>query len=87
MRTVPLDMSKSYYDIEENLPYVKGRVLITKNIILNGILQHRIYCGYSDFGPDNIENRIIKHTLYQLLMMRFEDKNLHMTNKTSASLI
>ena len=69
-------ISKTYYEIEENLPYLKGKVLITKNIILNQILQNRIYCNYSDFGPDTLENQIIKYTLYQLLEMRFGNKDL-----------
>lgn len=70
-------ISKSYYDVEENLPSVRGKILVTKNIIQSRMLQHRVYCNYSDFGPDNLENRIIKYTLYCLAGTRFEDPKLN----------
>jgi 5-methylcytosine-specific restriction enzyme subunit McrC len=70
-------ISKSYYDVEENLPSVRGKILVTKNIVQNRMLQHRVYCNYSDFGPDNLENRIIKYTLHCLAGTRFEDPKLN----------
>lgn len=74
-------ISKAYYEMEENLPYVKGKVLITKDIIINGMLHHRVYCNYSDYRPDNLENQIIKYTLFYLLRMEFERKDLYRTIK------
>lgn len=41
------------------------------------MLHHRIYCSYSDFGSDNLENRIIKYTLYRLARASFEDTKLN----------
>ncbi len=68
---------KSYHDKEENLPYIRGRIMLRENIINNLILKQRIFCKYSDFGPDNQENRIIKFALYRLSKMKLEDLNLH----------
>jgi 5-methylcytosine-specific restriction enzyme subunit McrC len=71
-------ISKTYYEKEENLPYVRGRIMLRENIVYNRILKQRIFCRYSDFGPDNPENRIIKHTLYQLSKRKFQDIKLQM---------
>lgn len=69
-------ISKSYYENEENLPYVKGKILLKENLASNSLLQHRIFCRFSEFGSDNTENRIIKFTLYWLSQMKLEDKDL-----------
>lgn len=69
-------ISKFYYDMEENLPYVKGKVLIKKNLAQNLILKNHIYCSYSDYGPDNIENQILKYTLYFLSKIKIQDAAL-----------
>jgi 5-methylcytosine-specific restriction enzyme subunit McrC len=70
-------ISKSYYENEENLPYVKGKILLRENLSRNTLLQHRVFCRFSEFGSDNTENRIIKYTLYWLSKMKLEDKDLH----------
>ena len=59
-------ISKFYYDTEENLAYVKGKVLVKKNLTQNLILKSHVYCRYSDYGPDNVENQVLKYTLYFL---------------------
>ncbi|MFQ6072035.1 MAG: McrC family protein [Methanosarcinales archaeon] len=64
---------KSYELKEENLQYVKGRILHKENLKYNLILKHRVYCQYSDLTTDNLENRIIKYTLY-LLGQRTKNK-------------
>lgn len=69
-------ISKSYYDNEENIPYVKGKILINKNLKQNLILKNRIYCRYSDYGPDNVENQVLKYTLYFLSKMKIQDTTL-----------
>lgn len=69
-------ISKSYYEKEENLPYVRGQIMLRENILYNWLFRQRIFCRYSDFGPDNVENRIIKYTLYQLSRRKFQDMNL-----------
>ncbi|HEY7570578.1 MAG TPA: hypothetical protein VH796_04335 [Nitrososphaeraceae archaeon] len=58
---------KNYYEVDENIPYVKGKILFKENLARNPILKHKVYCNYSEFDPDNLENRIIKYTIYYLL--------------------
>jgi len=57
---------KSYALEEENLQYIKGRILHKENIRYNTVLKHRTYCQYSDLTANNLENKIIKYTLYIL---------------------
>ncbi|VFJ14517.1 protein of unknown function [Candidatus Nitrosocosmicus franklandus] len=70
-------ISKKYYDTEENLSYVKGRILIKENLKYNLVYKNKMYCRYSDFGPDTVENRIIKYTLYHLSQIYFTNPDLY----------
>jgi 5-methylcytosine-specific restriction enzyme subunit McrC len=70
-------ISKSYYENEENLPYLRGKILMKGNLGHNLVFKHRMYCQYSEFGPDTAQNQVIKYTLYRLSKMIFEDSNIH----------
>ena len=59
-------IKKSYYKVENNLrSRIKGKILIPKtlkkNIFKGEALKN--YCAYDEFGPNNIENKILKKTL------------------------
>lgn len=58
--------SKAYVEEENNLYFQKGRILIEQNLRQNTCLKNRIFCRYSEFTCDTIENRILKYTLYHL---------------------
>ena len=72
---------KSYTEIEENLPYVKGRILLTQQLRHNMILKHRTYCRYPELTQDILENQIIKFTLYHVI------KNFTINEELRKSLI
>ena len=59
-------LKKSYYKIERNLnSKIKGKVNISQTIKEN-ILKNKplkTVCQYNEFGFNNIENRLLKHTL------------------------
>jgi len=56
---------KSYVIHDENLPYLKGK-LILKNQFLNDVRKKvQFFCEYDELEFDNIENRIILQTLVQ----------------------
>lgn len=59
-------ISRSYYEVEEDLPIVRGRIMITENLRKNIASPHMNFCRYADFGPDNTENQIVKFTIYHL---------------------
>ncbi len=69
-------VSKSYYDNEENVSYIKGKILHKENAIHNPVFKHHVFCRYSEFGSDNLENRIIKYTLYRLSIMDIGKQDL-----------
>ena len=75
-RLVKRGISKDYIECEENLRYVKGRILIAQNFRKNPILKNRIFCRYSDFTSDTLENRIIKFTLNCLSRTPFREEKL-----------
>jgi len=66
-------IQKGYVDQEDNLRTIRGRVLIEENMRANALTLERIYCKYSDFTSDIIENRILKYTLFHLLRVPLDD--------------
>jgi 5-methylcytosine-specific restriction enzyme subunit McrC len=52
---------------EENLPYVKGRILMAKQVAINVASQHMTYVGYDEFMNDTWLNRILKAACKRLL--------------------
>ncbi len=60
-------LKKSYYTVEKNLvAKVKGKILIHENIKKNLVKNDNIknYCAYQIFGFDNLENKLLKKTLF-----------------------
>jgi 5-methylcytosine-specific restriction enzyme subunit McrC len=68
--------SKGYVEEEDNLNFAKGRILIKEDLKHNLILHHKLFCQYSDFTSDTLENRIAKYTLYHLSRIRLESRTL-----------
>ncbi|MCT7531329.1 McrC family protein [Aliarcobacter cryaerophilus] len=55
---------KSYYvGQEDNLFYLKGKLLINEQIKRNSIHKERFYVQYDDYNQNRAENRLIKSTL------------------------
>ena len=60
-------LRQSYYAVTENLKAkVKGRILTTKNAVLNLSKGNRTdnVCSYQKYGLDNQENRLLKRALH-----------------------
>jgi len=57
-------ISKGYNDFEGNLPFLRGRLQIIQDLRRNPMLHHKIYCRYSDFTPDVLENQILRYALH-----------------------
>lgn len=59
-------LRRSYYSVTENLKAkVKGRILTTKNVVLNLSKGNRTdnVCSYQKYGLDSQENRLLKRAL------------------------
>lgn len=58
---------KKYVLEEENQNFLKGKLLIDKQIKHNFINKHRFYCKYDELTYDNLENQTILYTLTLLI--------------------
>ena len=59
-------MIRSYVVKEDNLPVLKGRLLLDQQLKLNSVHKEKMYCQYDELVEDNLFNQIIKYTLYYL---------------------
>ena len=57
---------KSYALKRENLPYIKGRILLYETLRFNRINRQLTYNEYDDLNYDNLENRLVLYGLNQL---------------------
>jgi 5-methylcytosine-specific restriction enzyme subunit McrC len=59
----------AYVQREENLPAVKGKILLNRHLTLNSAHKERFYVGFDEFLDDTPLNRIIKATCRRLLAL------------------
>lgn len=59
-------LKKNYFQVEENQKFLKGRLLINKQISKNCVDKTRFAVRYSKYIDDIPQNRIIVSTLYKL---------------------
>lgn len=62
-------IERSYIEIEGNLPYIKGKLLIYEQIKLNSVNKANFYLHYDELIEDNMLNRILKASAHQLLFL------------------
>jgi len=67
---------KKYLDITDSTIYIKGRLLIEKNIRQQNGLQLKNICRFDEFSEDIPENQILKYILQKLIKI-IEDKNIN----------
>lgn len=60
-------IKKFYTPKQENLPYLKGKILFPEHIKRNIISREKFYVEYDEFTDDIAENRILKSACYCLL--------------------
>lgn len=65
---------RNYIEVEENLPFVRGRILIAQDVRLNFAQRHRTYCRYPDFTWDIPENQVIRQVVHELSGWPFSSK-------------
>jgi len=66
---------REYVEMEENLNFLKERLLIPEQVRLNHINKHKLYCGFTEFSPDNIINQTIISTLNLISNSKFSGNN------------
>lgn len=68
-------IKSDYITKEENLKFLKGKLLIGQQIKHNTIHKERFYVEYQEFLSDRVENRLIKTTLNYLYKKSKSNKN------------
>jgi len=64
-----------YITKEENLQFLKGKLLISQQIKHNSIHKERFFVEYQEFNSDRVENRLIKTTLEYLYKKSRSNRN------------
>lgn len=57
----------NFLEYQENVNYVRGKVLFKEHIMANSGRSDKVFCQFSELTADVLENRIIKYTLFHLL--------------------
>jgi 5-methylcytosine-specific restriction enzyme subunit McrC len=57
---------RAYVEREDNLPAVRGRIMIAEDLRRNAVLRQRTMCQFTEFTWDIPENRIIRQTIYAM---------------------
>jgi 5-methylcytosine-specific restriction enzyme subunit McrC len=64
-----------YLDVEQNEPFLKGRLLVKENIRQNTLRLEQFYCRYQIFTEDRIENRLILSALLKVAALSRDPNN------------
>lgn len=63
---VRVGLSRRYVRVEENLPYLRGRILFRDQLRENLINQSRVFVEHDELNVNRPANRLIQSTLYKL---------------------
>lgn len=69
-------LKSAYVQVEDNLNFYKGKLLINENIKQNMAHQERFYVSYDDFNLNRPENKLIKATLIKLQKISNSSENV-----------
>jgi 5-methylcytosine-specific restriction enzyme subunit McrC len=69
-------IKSDYISKEENLYYLKGKLMINQQIKHNYIHKERFYVNYDDYNQNRAENRLIKSTLNLLSSVSKDFENI-----------
>jgi 5-methylcytosine-specific restriction enzyme subunit McrC len=67
---------RGYVDIEENVPQLRGRLLVGEQVRRNATRPGRLAQRVNEFTADVLENRILKAALWQLASAPYRDDDL-----------
>lgn len=66
-KLIRLGFHRSYIVKEEELPTVKGKVLVQQSISSLSFMKKRLVCSYDEYSKNDIFNQILKYTLDSIL--------------------
>lgn len=59
-------VNREYTQREADLPFIRGRINVGRQVARHADLKHRHVCAYAELSPDSPENRIVKAALLHL---------------------
>jgi 5-methylcytosine-specific restriction enzyme subunit McrC len=62
-------LDRAYVTRIENLPVLRGKILVSTHLRLNAVHPEKLFVAYDDFNPDTMINRILKVACQRLLQM------------------
>ena len=61
------NLHSDYVETEDNLNFIRGKIDFTQHLLQNFNRPDKIYCRFTEFTRNVLENRLIKTTLYKLI--------------------
>ncbi len=74
----------AYVNREENLPRIKGKILMNRHLLVNAAHRERFYVGFDEFLDDTPLNRILKATSRRLISVSSNADTQRLLMETTA---
>ena len=74
-------LARRYVTVEENLPYLRGRIVFAHQVRENAVNQTRFYVAHSELTVNRPANRLIRSTLERLVSRVREHGNRQMLHE------
>ncbi|MBT7930161.1 McrC family protein [Candidatus Peregrinibacteria bacterium] len=71
-------LKSDYIERQDNLHYLKGKLLVKEQIKRNYIHKEKFYVEYDEYTPNRVENRLIKSTLKYLANISSSFENIRL---------
>jgi len=75
VRLAQRGLARRYRTVEDNLPFLRGRIHFTEHIRRNAVNRARFFVGYDEFSADRPANRLIRTTLDGLTVRAKHPRN------------
>ena len=69
------DFMKTYVSREENINFLKGKLILKQQIRHNSIDNTKCFCRYEEFTENNLMNQIFKYTASMLMQVSSSNAN------------
>jgi 5-methylcytosine-specific restriction enzyme subunit McrC len=79
-KLIRLGLSKSYVIVDENLPYLRGRLMLAQQIQNDAKINLKFACEYDELSSNTLENQIILYVLkkaYHITQNDFVKQKIH----------
>lgn len=75
VRLAQRGLARRYRTVEDNLPFLRGRIQFTEHLRRNSVNRARFFVGYDEFSADRPANRLVRTALDQLAVRAKHPRN------------